>query len=256
MAAFLNMEGQKFNRLTVIEKANVPGVKTKWRCKCDCGNELLVIAGHLRNGNTKSCGCHRSESSRQNGINNRTHGMTKCPEYKAWQNLKDRCCNPDAEQYPHYGGRGIEVCNEWMISFEAFYRDMGARPGKAYSIDRIDVNGNYIKSNCRWATAEEQSNNKRLNVKYLVEGEELSIAQIARKYSIPQATLYSRLFRDSLPIEEAISKKVSRLSANYKGVTKSLLQWADELGISYYKLTKFVTTVSPNLEGLVGGLEN
>jgi hypothetical protein len=178
--------------------------------------------------------------------------MTGTPEYKAWQSMKDRCHNPDAVQYDNYGGRGIQVCNEWMISFQAFYRAMGSRPGHGYSVDRIDVNGNYEPGNCRWATSEEQGNNKRLNVKFTLDGEELTLPQIARKCNIPISTLVSRIYRDNLSIEDAISKKAYQRFAHYNGVSKRLNEWADELDIPYLKIYRHVMTVSPDLKELIG----
>lgn len=92
------------------------------------------------------------------------HGMHNTPEYKAWRGMRTRCYNPNDAHYKNYGGRGIEVCEKWRIDFTTFYADMGPRPSEIHSLDRIDVNGNYEPSNCRWATRSEQQKNKRPHV--------------------------------------------------------------------------------------------
>jgi len=250
MGGFVDLSGQKFNRLTVLDRAPGKSLKVKWRCACDCGNEVIVIAGHLKNGNTKSCGCQKIESSRANGLKIK-HGLTGTSVYKAWQSMKDRCTNPDNGNYANYGGRGIQVCPEWMMSFEAFYRDMGPKPSRGHSIERIDVDGGYHKGNCKWATIEEQSNNKRRSRKYLVDGHEYTIAQLAKMYDIPVATLSSRLNRYGFTIDQALSKQAAHPVAHYNGATKRLHEWSAELGIPYLKIYHFVATKSPNLEGLV-----
>lgn len=248
----LDLVGQRFNNLTVTGQhpLRTASKKVRWICLCDCGKETLAITQHLRNGNTKSCGCRRVEVTTQLGRIT-THGMTKAVEYKAWQSMKDRCYNEDSANFPNYGGRGIMVWRDWMTSFARFFQDVGPRPSPRHSLDRIDNNGHYQPDNCRWATAEEQSNNKRTNVKYLVNGEEKSIAELAREYHIPPATLFCRLFRDNLSIEDALKKKASKRPLEYDGVTKRIHQWVDELGISYSKIYSHCVTKGLPLSQLV-----
>src|SRR5699024_6470193 len=130
MPAFKDLSGQTFGRLTAIVRhvRNSPLNKVRWVCACECGSTLLVNGEALKSGNTKSCGCLGSENRRAQGLKNRKHGMTKSPEYKTWWGMKDRCCNPDNPSYKDYGARGIRVCNEWMISFELFFKELGPRP--------------------------------------------------------------------------------------------------------------------------------
>jgi hypothetical protein len=125
---------------------------------------------------------------------NTKHGMKKTKTWEAWHGIKQRCHNPNVSQYQYYGARGIAVCDHWRYSFENFYNDMGECP-PGYSIDRMNVDGNYEPSNCRWATEEEQRNNKTTSVFVEYEGERLTAAQMARKLEVPYKLFKGRLDR-------------------------------------------------------------
>jgi hypothetical protein len=135
----------------------------RFLCKCDCGNEKVVILSNLNNGSTKSCGCLNKEVA-SNRL--KKHGDSGSPEHKTWKAMKQRCDNPKGNRWMHYGGRGIKVCDRWINSYENFILDMGRKPGPEYSIDRINVDGNYEPSNCKWATPKEQSKKTRRNTYY------------------------------------------------------------------------------------------
>ncbi len=156
-----NLTGKNFERLTVIKKDNSKE-RIYWICNCNCGTQNVSIrSNRLKSGLTKSCGCYQKEEVSKS---NTKHGMSETKEYNTWENIISRCINSNNNQYKYYGGRGITICNRWKDSFENFYEDMGPRPGPEYSIDRIDNNGNYESSNCRWTTHKEQMRNTRKNV--------------------------------------------------------------------------------------------
>lgn len=156
----LSLIGKRFNRLLVISEAPVRKQKSFWNCACDCGNELVICGSGLMNGQTQSCGCLQKERASAATFK---HKATKTTEYYSWVNMKTRCYNRKCEDYKDYGGRGIAVCDKWRNDFVAFLEDMGKKPSKRHSIDRINTDGNYEPNNCRWGTDEVQSRNKRSN---------------------------------------------------------------------------------------------
>lgn len=165
-----DLTGKRFGRLFVLkrtENRRTAGGRSQiqYQCKCDCGNVIIVIGEALRSGNTKSCGCYEHDVH----INmSTTHGKTGIRLYRIWQGMKQRCYYPQNTHYKHYGGRGIIICDEWKNDFQAFY-DWAMSHGYSDSltIDRINNDGNYEPSNCRWATNSEQQLNKRRKEKAL-----------------------------------------------------------------------------------------
>jgi hypothetical protein len=153
--------GEKFSRLVVVAAAErAPCGERQWLCRCNCGEECVVLQSRLTLGITRSCGCLAKENSR-------THGMRRAPEYSLWCGMVARCHRVDSKNYARYGARGISVCDRWRHSFENFYADVGPRPAGTngrrplYSLERINNNGNYEPGNVRWATAQEQAANTR-----------------------------------------------------------------------------------------------
>jgi hypothetical protein len=148
----LKLTGKKFGRLTV-QNQNAIGTSSgaiRWNCICDCGSKVTVIGSRLINSGTTSCGCYNKEVVT-------THGMSYTKTYLAWENVIQRCTNPKATGYKIYGAKGIRVCNRWSDSFENFLEDMGPKPPGRSMLKRIQTDGDYQKSNCRWIIYNESS---------------------------------------------------------------------------------------------------
>ena len=159
------MIGTRWGALTVVRRAKTQGKskQASWLCLCDCGNESVVLGGNLRSGRTTSCGCAVAEANRRRLV---THGLSRSannpghPLYETWVGMRRRCHSPKNEAFARYGGRGIEVCPEWRDDFLQFLADVGERPTPNHSLDRIDNDKGYEPGNVRWATPQEQADNR------------------------------------------------------------------------------------------------
>lgn len=193
--------GDKVFRWTVIAEApkvtNSKGhQERRLLCRCDCGTLTVKRPANLRYGSSMSCGClHRERLSIRQTTHGATRGAKVLPEYLAWQHMLGRCYRPAVDAYPWYGGRGITVCQRWVDDFHNFFADMGSKPSPAHSIDRIDVNGNYEPSNCRWADKKQQARNTRRNRHYLVRGERRILAEIAETVGMSETSIRNRIER-------------------------------------------------------------
>lgn len=204
------MIGQKFGRLRVISDTSRWNYKL---CRCRCGKEKEIRKDALLTGRTRSCGCLLSEVARKKipllaRANTKT-GLSNTPVHRCWVNMRYRCNNPNASGYADYGGRGIRVCDRWNDSFENFLADMGRPPSsprkRAWSLERIDNNGDYSPENCRWATPKIQHNNKRNNCPLTLNGETKTIRQWSEATGIAYSTIYGRLKCRHWTIEQALT---------------------------------------------------
>ena len=208
MSKCIDMKGLRFGRLTVIDRVENKRGQARWLCKCDCGNEIITLGYSLRRGDTTSCGCYHAEILARG---NRVHGLSNNRIYAIWSTMKARCSNPNNEKYHRYGERGIKVCDEWQ-TFEPFYEwAMANGYSEGLSIDRIDNNGNYEPSNCRWATPEEQANNTSKNKIIAFNGETKTISEWAKTIGVTRETLWKRIFLRNWSIEKALTtpKKIN-----------------------------------------------
>lgn len=196
----LDLAGQRFGRLLVLGYKHTPK-GLRWESKCECGAVVAHKANMLTSGNTRSCGCLRREEARALFT---THGMKRTTEYTIWSGIIHRCENPHYAGYANYGGRGIVMCERWRKSFEAFYADMGPRPSKGHSIDRIDNDGNYEPGNCRWATRAEQARNKRGVHLLTFNGKTMPLSDWAAEIGMRPQALTHRIVR-GWTVEKALT---------------------------------------------------
>ncbi len=218
MPGTIDMLNQKVGRLLVIERAgsNKDG-KAVWLCICDCGNKLKVTGKEMRTGHTLSCGCLRKETTSEMATK---HGKRHHPLYPVWYGMISRCEKPEHKNYQDYGARGIKVSVEWH-NFEEFFADMVEsydnhikKHGKTNTtLERMDNNGDYSKDNCIWTTRKRQGNNTRRNRFITFNGETKTIAQWAESMGISYGTLSSRINRQKLTIEEALTLPVGSMAS-------------------------------------------
>lgn len=198
-----DLTGNKYGRLKVLKYSHNVRSNSFWVCQCECGTIKTIQGTRMKTGVTKSCGCFNIESHTKHG-HRRQEGESRT--YITWRGMIDRCTNPNADNYNHYGGRGIGVCDKWL-TFEGFHEDMGDRP-KGTTIERIDNRKGYFFENCIWASKRKQSNNTRRNHYLEYKGERLSMADMARKYNIPYNTLRSRINNYKWDINKAIETPI------------------------------------------------
>lgn len=203
----IDLTGQRFGRLVVIEQYKSLNGHTRWLCQCDCGEKTIVHGNSLKSGNTKSCGCISLENKQSYG----THKMSKTAIFHVWLTMKQRCNNPNSKSFNQYGARGISVCKEWEDDFSSFYEWSIANGYKEnLTIDRIDNDGNYEPSNCRWVDHFVQANNKRNNVFYEINGEKKTLAQWCREYGMDYSVVSQRIHKLNYDIERALTTPIKR----------------------------------------------
>lgn len=232
------VEGQRFNRWTVIREVEEKHGLRIFLCKCDCGSISEVYMNSLRYNRSKSCGCLRAEMCTERL---KSHGMSNTTEYNCYCHMIQRCNNKKSKFYRHYGGRGIVLCDRWSDKengFINFIEDMGMRPDDKQSIDRIDVNKGYSPDNCRWADYTTQAYNKRNTVLLSYNGKNMNMQDWSSELNIP-VTLIRRRHDQGLEPVEIFCKPFRGLALyEYNGESKTLKDWSEKLNIKHSVLYK------------------
>ncbi len=205
-----DLTGQSFGRWTVTgpmtrtPRQRKGDYRIHWTCRCECGTVANVDCSALTSGHSTSCGCFQVERSKA-ALTNHGHARVglRTREYRAWDAMIQRCTNPSNKTFPRYGGRGVAVCQRWLTDSAHFLADMGRCP-EGHQIERIDNDGNYEPSNCRWATRLEQARNKSANVRLTHNGETLCLQEWANRVGIRRETIRHRL-KKGWPIEQALT---------------------------------------------------
>lgn len=207
--------GSVFGRLTVTgvgvtRRTKTGGSDFTSECDCLCGKKNKVVSNKMLRAGVKSCGCLRDETTAERNRLNVAHGKSRTAEYESWHAMKGRCGNVNNRKYKDYGGRGIEVCQRWRDSFEAFLSDMGLRPTTEHSLDRFpDKDGNYEPGNCRWATIEEQNRNRRNNHMVELNGQSKTMSEWCQEKGVAKSTILNRV-KSGMSPQEAFTRPVRR----------------------------------------------
>lgn len=202
MGQFIDLTGQVFGRLTVLERVKSTSTNYAiWMCKCSCGKTKIVRSCHLRSGTTTSCGCYQKEIASKV---NSTHNSSKTRIYNEWSHMKKRCYWKNYKGRKYYADKGIEVCDEWKNSFETF-KNWALNNGYSddLTLDRIDINKNYEPGNCRWTNKFVQSNNRSINRIVEYHGEKGVYEGMCRKLNVNQTTIRSRM-KKGYSFEDAV----------------------------------------------------
>lgn len=199
----VDLTGAKVGRLTVIEFAEKKNGRRYWKCKCECGGEIDVLTTSLATGRTASCGCYQREKASQMF---KEHGQSGTRLYRIWSNMIQRCTNPKHDWYSRYGENGISVCDEWK-RFDAFHSwAMSNGYSDSLSIDRIDNSKGYSPNNCRWATPQEQTDNRECSIYISFNGDSKTLKEWSKDTGIPYKNLLWRI-RRGWDAERALTTK-------------------------------------------------
>ncbi len=214
MGKCIDLIGQKFGRLTVVQKIdNDKWGHHQWLCKCNCEdkNAVTVLGNSLKNNKTKSCGCLQKEIVTKIMTK---HGHSKRGKesrtYRSRIDMIQRCSNPNNKYWQDYGGRGITVCQRWLNSFLNFLEDMGEAP-PGLQLDRIKNGKGYYKKNCHWVTSKINNRNKRNSRSIIVNGKTLCLIELAQEYNIPYSVLYQRIYKYGWSVKRALTTPVNAI---------------------------------------------
>lgn len=224
MSKFIDITGNKYNKLTVIRrvKSNIKGLP-RWLCQCECGNYTEVNGNNLKNGAVKSCGCllKDPENAKHFGEpRKKEKTLEEVRLYRIFRGMITRCENKNNPAYKNYGARGIKICNEWRNSFLSFYQwaiNNGYKLG--LTIERINVNKDYEPLNCKWISRRQQNFNKRNSYNFIINGKRQCLSAWCKEYNMPYLTVYNRITKFGMSVEDALTKPINIKKRNklYKG---------------------------------------
>ena len=232
MRKVVDITGKVFGRLTVLGLERKGKGRTYWNCRCECGKEKVILKSNLMSGASGSCGCRIIEAKKREA----THGLSKTRLANCWYSIKGRCLNKDDQAYHYYGGRGIKMYKEWEESLVSFYNwAMENGYEENLTIDRIDPNGNYEPSNCRWITQKEQTRNRRNNVFVEINGESKTIGEWAEISGIHASVLHARRKSKNFN-EETFLRPQNKTFVEYNGHTYKVKEFSSLTGIKDSKI--------------------
>ena len=214
MNALIDITGNKYGMLTVVRRAeSAPKGITRWECRCDCGNTVVVRGGNLKNGAVKSCGCLINIANK----NRSTHGMSGSRLYQEWVNIKARCYNKNSKAYKRYGARGIGMCQDWFDSFDVF-AEWALSNGYSdnLTIERIDNDKGYMPDNCKWISKGDQANNRGSNISISYNGETHNLSEWCHIYDKDYRLVYNRIHKNKWDFERAMFEPIHIEKRNRK----------------------------------------
>lgn len=209
MSRFIDITGNKYNKLKVISFYDIKDNKSRWLCQCDCGNQKILYGKDIKNGNTKSCGC----SLRKKKYDKETEKIMKRLQ-NIYYCMKQRCYKKNNPTYKYYGARGVTICEEWLKDINNFHNwAMSSGYKNNLTIERIDVNGNYEPNNCKWVTKTQQGYNRTNTVSYTIDNQTKCLSEWCKIYNINYEVVYKRLKRGQ-DIKEALSEPINEKYRN------------------------------------------
>lgn len=207
-----DISGEVFGKLTVVEPAGIrhwrSGMAVYFRCRCECGGEIIIQRSNLRHGKVRSCGCEKRSVRTQPDL------AWSHPLYKTWMHMMDRCDNPRNKSFKDYGARGIAVCQKWrtgdgqLTGFECFAVDMGDKPSPDSMVERRNNDLGYSPENCAWAYRQEQNSNKRSNVRVTIGEETKTVAEWTRHFGLSEFLVYRRIALGWNPVDAVLTPRL------------------------------------------------